>query len=115
MFMLDTWPNEIVLFVVLNELVALKQLLLKESTLLEGLLLSPTRDCDILLFCCSLGVADSVYCGGFGERVLEYDTAGSIDRILEAEEKRGCCFLAALLANAWPNQLMQNMLQRPRS
>ena len=36
-----------------------------------------------------------MHCGGFGERVLEYDTVGSIDRVFEAEEKRGCCFLAA--------------------
>ena len=36
--------------VVLNELVELKQLLLKESMLLEELLLSPTRDSDISLF-----------------------------------------------------------------
>ena len=58
MFKLETWPNEIELFVVLlNELV-----LLKESMLLEELLLSPRRDCDISLFCCSLGVVDSVYC-----------------------------------------------------
>ena len=47
--------------VLLNELVVLKELLLKESMLLEELLLSPTRDCDISLFCCSLGVVDSVY------------------------------------------------------
>ena len=62
-FTLDTWPNEIVLFIVLlNELV-----LLKESMLLEGLLLSPTRDCDISLFCCALGVVNSVCYGVFEE------------------------------------------------
>ena len=41
---------------VLNELVVFKQLLLKEPMLLEELLLSPIRDCNISLFCCSLGV-----------------------------------------------------------
>ena len=65
MFTLETWPNEIVLFVVLfvvlNELVVFKQLLLKEPMLLEELLLSPTRDSDISLFCCSFGVVDFRY------------------------------------------------------
>ena len=52
-------------------------------------------------FCCSLGVVDSVYCGGFGEWVLAYRTVDSIDRVLEAEEKRGYCFCATLLENIW--------------
>ena len=60
--------------VLLNEFVLLNELLLKESMLLEELLLSPTRGCDISLFCCSLGVVDLVYCGGSGEWVLEYGT-----------------------------------------
>ena len=47
------------MIVLLNELV-LKELL--KELVLEELLLSPTRDCDISLFCCSLGVVDSVYC-----------------------------------------------------
>ena len=64
-FTLDTWLNEMLVFVIvlLNELVLFKELVLKESMLLEELL-SPARDCDISLFCCSLGVVDSVYCVG---------------------------------------------------
>ena len=47
--------------VLLNEFVLLNELLLKESMLLEELLLSPTRGCDISLFCCSLGMVDFRY------------------------------------------------------
>ena len=108
---LDTWLNEMLVFltVLLNELVLLKELVLKEL-LLGKPLFSPTRYWDISLFCCSLRVVDSVYCGGFGEQVLKYCRVGSIDRVLEAEQQGGCCFTAALLANAWSNQLIQNML-----
>ena len=50
MFTLETWPNEIVLFVVLFVVLLNELVLLKESMLLEGLLLSPARDSDISLF-----------------------------------------------------------------
>ena len=91
-FTLDTWPNEIVLFVtVLNERVILKESLLKEL-LLRELLLSSTRDCDISLVLLLFAGVDLVYCGGFGEWVFEYRRVGSIDGAIEAEEKRGWCF-----------------------
>ena len=84
----------VLLMVVLNELVLLFKvwvLLLKEFLLLEELLLSPRRDCDISLFRCLERCRfeeDSE--DGFLSTVRE------IDGVLEAGEKRGrsycCCF-----------------------
>ena len=83
------------LFTFLSEMV-LKELVLKELLLLQELLLSPTRDCDISVFLWPFGRL-RIQCRKFGGYFL--GTVESIDKIREAEEKRGHHYLVALLAN----------------
>jgi len=89
-------PRLFTLCTFLNEKVLLKELLvLKELLLLQELLLSPTRDCDISGFW-PFGRL-RIQCRKFGGYFL--GTVESIDKIREAEEKRGHHYLVALLAN----------------
>ena len=55
---------------------------MEELLLLEELLFSPTRDCDISLFCCSLEGGRS-YVDGLEDGLLS--RVRSVDRVLEAE------------------------------